>query len=242
MYETDKLASQYCEFHYGDQYFGVENFPKAIANLALEYVNDTNKALDIGCSVGRATFELAKKFDSVDGLDYSQNFIDIANKIKQKQYIKFISPTQGELHTHQTVKLDDLNLCGINEKIHFEQQDAMSMDEKFTNYDLVIAVNLIDRLHTPKLFLDDIKHRINKNGILLIASPYTWLEEFTPKENWLGGYRADGKDITTFDGLKNSLKDSFELVQEPMKQEFVIKETQHKYQHTISEVTIWRKI
>jgi len=241
MYETDTLASQYCEFHYGDSYFEVENFPKAIATLASKYTTNNNRALDIGCAVGRATFELAKNFDSVDGLDYSQNFIDIANRIKEKEYIKFMNITEGDLHSHKTVKLADLDLCPSNKNTNFHQQDAMNMDSSFTNYDLVIAVNLIDRLHTPTQFLEDIKSRINKDGILLIASPYTWLEEFTPKENWLGGYRKDGVDVGTLDGLKENLDDTFELLEEPQKVPFVIKETIHKYQHTLSEVTIWKK-
>ena len=34
-YETDALLSQYAEFHYGDEAFGVPNFPKALADIAI---------------------------------------------------------------------------------------------------------------------------------------------------------------------------------------------------------------
>jgi hypothetical protein len=27
-----------------------------------------------------------------------------------------------------------------------------------------------------------------KGGIIAISSPYTWREEFTPKDKWIGGY------------------------------------------------------
>ena len=30
-YESDKLLSEYAEFHYGDSYFGVPNFSQALA-------------------------------------------------------------------------------------------------------------------------------------------------------------------------------------------------------------------
>ncbi len=34
-YETDKLLSEYAEFHYGESYFDVPSFPKALAELAI---------------------------------------------------------------------------------------------------------------------------------------------------------------------------------------------------------------
>ena len=90
-------------------------------------------------------------------------------------------------------------------------------------------------------FLKEIGSRINKNGVLLIASPYTWLEEYTPKEKWLGGYKKDGEDITTLGRLEEVLSKEFTLITNPIELEFVIRETKHKFQHTISEVTLWRK-
>ena len=46
-------------------------------------------------------------------------------------------------------------------------------------------------------------------GLLVIASPYTWLEEFTRRENWIGGYRKDGEPYSTLDGLRDHLKMHF---------------------------------
>ena len=74
----------------------------------------------------------------------------------------------------------------------------------------------------------------------MILSPYTWLEEYTPKENWLGGYIKDNKEISTLQTLKESLKD-FELLH-TTDVPFVIKESKRKYQHTLSEMSIWKKI
>ena len=89
------------------------------------------------------------------------------------------------------------------------------------------------------MFLDDIPNRINKDGLLVLLSPYTWLEDYTPKENWLGGYMRDNKEVYTLDTLKEKLLD-FELL-ETIDVPFVIKETSRKYQHTISQMSIWKK-
>jgi 2-polyprenyl-3-methyl-5-hydroxy-6-metoxy-1,4-benzoquinol methylase len=40
------------------------------------------RVLDIGCAVGRSTIELAKVFESVVALDYSEKFINVAKKIQ----------------------------------------------------------------------------------------------------------------------------------------------------------------
>ena len=239
MYETDLIASQYCEFHYGDEYFSVKNFPKEIAKIALKYTTNKTKALDIGCSVGRASFELKKEFEKVDGLDFSNKFIQIANQMKKDKYLKYINILEGDCTVSKKVNLEYLNLDINTNDLNFYQADAMNMDKSFKDYDLVIAVNLIDRLTNPSIFLNDIEKRISENGILLIASPYTWMQEYTPKENWLGGYKKDDKIINTIDGLHKILDNKFELIDEE-KVEFVIRETKNKYQHTISNVSVWK--
>ncbi|CAN0601329.1 unnamed protein product, partial [Ectocarpus sp. 12 AP-2014] len=127
-------------------------------------------------------------------------------------------------------------------KVSFHQGDACNLKPQLSGYDLVLAANLIDRLYRPRRFLDSIHERINDGGLLVIASPYTWLEEHTPKEEWIGGFKKDGENYTTLDGLKDHLSSHFRLVSAPLKVPFVIRETQHKFQHTLSEVTIWERL
>lgn len=77
-------------------------------------------------------------------------------------------------------------------------------------------------------------------GQLIITSPYTWLEEYTPKENWLGGYSAEGQTIDTLDGLKSSLQGSFELVS-TQDLPFLIREHARKYQWSVAQASVWRR-
>ncbi|MCF7847685.1 MAG: 5-histidylcysteine sulfoxide synthase [Kiritimatiellales bacterium] len=241
LYETDALVAQYCEFHYGDSCFGVPNFPQAIARLALAAVKDGNKgrALDIGCSVGRAAFELAGVFQQVDALDFSARFIQVGARMQRAGRIRYERTEEGELVTFQERSLADMGLHGEYANINFMQQDATNMKPEFSGYDLVVAANLIDRLHSPERFLRDLPGRMNPGAVLLIASPYTWLEEFTKKEKWLGGFKRDGEPVSTLDGLHAELDACFALAGEPVKIPFVIRETARKHQHTLSEVTIW---
>ncbi len=243
VYETDALVAQYCEFHYGEDNFGVPNFPKAIARLALQAAQDGThgRALDIGCSVGRTAFELAGSFEHVDALDFSARFVQVGVQMQQAGRIRYEREEEGELVSFLERSLESLGLSGDCDHIHFMQQDAMNMKPEYAGYDLVVAANLIDRLSDPARFLREIPHRMNPGAVLLIASPYTWLEEFTAKENWLGGFKRDGEPVTTLDGLHALLDEKFQLTGPPEKVPFVIRETANKHQHTLSEVTLWKK-
>jgi hypothetical protein len=55
------------------------------------------------------------------------------------------------------------------------------------------------------------------------------------------GFKKDGESYTTFDGLKDILCNRFELVEGPQAVPFVIRETRRKHQHTLSEVTVWKR-
>jgi 5-histidylcysteine sulfoxide synthase/putative 4-mercaptohistidine N1-methyltranferase len=243
VYETDELISQYCEFHYGDEVFEVPNFAKAIAQIALEATNGSPReyALDIGCSVGRSAFELATQYKAVDALDFSARFIQVGTQMQRSGRIRYERKEQGDLTTFHERALNDMGLNQPMDHINFMQQDACNMKSRFTGYNLVLAANLIDRLNDPSKFLHDIAPRILAGGHLVIASPYTWLEEFTPKEKWLGGFKQDGEPVSTLDGLHRYLDTHFTLTAAPIKLPFVIRETMHKYQHSLSEVTIWKK-
>ncbi|GAB1258419.1 5-histidylcysteine sulfoxide synthase [Aurantivibrio plasticivorans] len=242
-YETDEQVSQYLEFHYGANYFGVENFPKACAEICLSHMKGqpTRRALDIGCAVGRSSFELAREFDHVDGLDFSARFISQAVELQTSGVKRYTIREQGDLFEYKEVRLTDLNLQSVANKCVFMQGDACNLHEKYDNYDLVFAGNLLDRLYSPQKFLRLITERINQGGLLVLTSPYTWLADFTEPENWLGGFKRDGENYTTLDGLHDALDKTFEMLADPQDVPFVIRETARKYQHTLAELTVWRK-
>ena len=241
IYESDELVSQYCEFQYGDEYFGVKNFSKECAKIGIEFSKNKTKALDLGCATARASFELAKEFDEVEGIDFSARFIQVGVQLKQKAYISFSSKIEGDLVENKKITLNELGYENIAHKVSFWQGDACNLKPNFNSYDLIMATNLIDRLYNPKLFLETIHKRLNSDGILMITSPYSWQESSTQKEMWLGGFvDKNGNEIKTLNTLKKILSENFELIH--LKDiEFVIKESARKFQHTIAQCSIWKK-
>ena len=55
------------------------------------------------------------------------------------------------------------------------------------------------------------------------------------------GVRENGGGLTTLQALQRLLAADFELVGEPQDKPFVIRETARKFQHTLAQVTVWRK-
>jgi putative 4-mercaptohistidine N1-methyltranferase len=200
------------------------------------------QALDLGCATGRATFELARNFEHVTGIDFSARFISMGTQLAHEGVLRYTLTDEGELVLYRERRLADLGLDGVRDKVEFWQGDACNLKPHFTGYDLILAANLIDRLYSPKKFLATVHERLNLGGILLIASPYTWLAEHTPREEWLGGFKQAGENFTTLDGLKAILGPHFRLIQEPLEVPFVIRETRRKFQHTLSEVSLWERI
>jgi 5-histidylcysteine sulfoxide synthase/putative 4-mercaptohistidine N1-methyltranferase len=242
LYETDQAVAQYLDFHYGPGSLGVPNFPRTCVEAVLRHVpaDRRGRCLDIGCSVGRSAFELARCFAHVDAIDFSARFIQAGVRLQEAGELLYEVPTEGELTEPRSVSLGELGLAGCGPRVLFMQGDACNLKPLLTGYDLVFAGNLIDRLYDPALFLGEIPARILPGGLLVLASPYTWLEEHTPREKWIGGRREHGEPLTTLAGLRRMLEPGFSLLH---RQDipFVIRETARKHQHTISEMTVWRR-
>ena len=270
LYETDQLVTQYLEFHYFDAasggfdaasggfdaasggiteappprtVLGVANFPRACVDATMPHVpaDRRDRCLDLGCSVGRSAFEFARFFGHVDAVDFSARFIHAGVRLQQGDEVLYEIPTEGELTAARGIALDRLGLADVAGRVAFMQGDACNLKGLYADYDLVFAGNLIDRLYDPRLFLDAIATRIRPGGLLVLTSPYTWLEEYTQKAKWLGGRREHGEPLFTFDGLTRALAGAFDLVHR-QDLPFVIRETARKHQHSIAEMTVWRRM
>jgi hypothetical protein len=115
------------------------------------------------------------------------------------------------------------------------------LDPELKGFGVVLAANLLCRLPKPILFLNRLKDLVVKGGFVVMPSPYTWLEEFTPKSEWIGGYYdSKGNAVRTADRLKEILSPDFILVKDK-DMPFFIRETARKNQLTFSHLTVWKR-
>lgn len=233
--------AEYLAFHYHEPALllpkgvtpqkGVRNFPYSCAHLLLSKAKGSpSRALDLGCAVGRSTFELARKIPEVIGIDYSRSFIRAARQLQRKGEIRFRLLEEGKKTKPCFARVSS----PIDRKrVSFQAGDALRIPKKLGTFELVLAANLIDRLSDPQQFLKKVLPKlIRPGGILLLTSPYTWSTDFTPKTKWLHD---------SFPTIQRSLRPHFRLIHR-QNLPFLLREHRRKFQYTFADATLWRRL
>ena len=248
VYESDKLLAEYLLFHYGTDAevlpydFGPREALGYPARCVREFFNTVRlpanaRALDLGCAVGRSTFELARHFSEVIGIDFSQRFIGAAEVLQRSGSLEYLRTEEGTLATRCVATVPEKIDRG---RVRFETGDAMDLRDGLGCFDAVLLANLIDRLAEPARCLARLPALVAPGGQLVIASPYTWLEEFTPRARWVGGFERDGQAVTTGEGLHAALDPHFTFIT-AKDLPFLIREHARKFQWSVAEATLWRR-
>ena len=231
IYESDKLLAEYLLFHYAsaEEILPYEFGPRSAldfpARCVSECVTTSGRALDLGCAVGRSSFELARTCAEVIGIDFSRRFIDAAIALKTGD-LPYRRVDEGDATTALTARVP----AGIDRsRVSFETGDAMNLRDDLGAFDVVLMANLIDRLREPQGSLTRLPSLVKPGGQLVITSPYTWLEDFTPRANWL---------CPTLDVLRSALDSTFDLIS-THDMPFLIREHARKFQWSVAQATIW---
>jgi len=243
-YESDELIRSYLLFHYGleaDVWSHVSG-PSGAVGFAQRIVTDlldqssidsgSATALDVGCAVGGTCFALAPYCSSVHGIDFSQGFISAARELAAQGRVETVKRVEGDLFDPFVAELP---ASTPKERVTFAVGDAMNLDQDLSNFDVVVAANLICRLTKPRQFLDRVPSLVKVGGQLLLTTPFTWLEDYTPKESWLSS--PDG----SFGALEEILKPYFALEQK-VDIPFVLREHARKFQYTVALGSRWRRV
>lgn len=252
-YETESVLNEYMTLHFGEgstqmpHHFGpaeAVRFPQRCAELVTDWAEKLglpmNRALDVGCAVGGATFTLAEKFQEVIGVDLSEQFIRTARELQEKSQLAYKVKVEGDIYEDHVARVSR----EAAQRSTFRQADACSLPPEYLNFDAVLLANLLCRLPSPGACLGRMagsRGIVAPGGLLVIVSPYTWMDRFTPKEVWPGGFVGeDGKACLSEDGLKQMLSEDFELL-EQRDVPLVIREHRRKYQYIVSQALVWRR-
>ena len=60
---------------------------------------------------------------------------------------------------------------------------AEKLSFKSEEFDVIICLNVIDRVTHPRRLLNSISRVLKKDGIALVATPYDWGDDYTPVKN-----------------------------------------------------------
>lgn len=251
-YETDALLDQYMLFHWGSRaeqrdedisstvgHPDTRMFMETMAELVGDFATSYGSALDLGCATGRASFELARRFERVLGLDYSEAFIDAASVMQRQGSLAYSRLESGR---HTTPMMARVPAAIDRSRVDFIQGDAsrlaaagISEDERF---DAVLMSNLLCRLPDPAACLRQFTGPdalLREGGILVLSSPNTWMEQYTPTDAFV-----DGVNSAAALARLGALLPGYELVHQ-QDLPFMIREHRRKYEYIVAQVSVWRK-
>ena len=119
--------------------------------LGKKSLNLNGIGLDIGCSIGSSTFELAKRLPFVFGVDLSFSFILKARKLMRDK---------------------------MRKNVEFVVSDAINLPFESSYFRSIIALNVVDRVDPNKLMVS-INRCIKNNGKLILIDPYHFVKDNT---------------------------------------------------------------
>lgn len=246
LYESPKLLGEYLLLHYGGAaemrheaspvHRDISDIPFPVR--CVRQLLDTGllpagaMALELGCAVGAASFELARSCTRVEGSDYAPSFINAAERLKENGRMEGIRMVEGERAVPFTASVP----AGIDRaRVSFSVQDATALPPGIGPYDVVLAANLLCRLADPQALIARLPDLVKPGGQLLLTTPFTWLEEFTPRDRWIGGGTtgpSSEEELTRRLSADFTLHRRFDLP-------FLIREHERKYQLGIALGTCW---
>lgn len=236
-YEDPQLLQEYLLFHYGAPH-EVLPWPEGPADAlgfpvrtVLENVpaGARRRALDLGCAVGRSTFELSRFCREVVGVDLSAAFITAAERLRTRGELAYTVPEEGRLSRGLLARCPE---GSRPERIRFLQADVTEVPLGGT-FDLVHAANLLCRLADPLRLLRRLPGWVETGGLLVLTTPCTWREEFTPPDQWPPG--------GTLEWLRDALQAAFSL-EAVRDQPFLIREHRRKFQWSVAQASVWRRL
>ena len=140
---------------------------------------------DFGCSVGRTTFEMAKRSNGLTlGLDMNLGFLRMASKILRTGKVTYPFRRSGIVYEEHSFAVD----WEESSKVDFWACDLHQLPFAQETFAAVHSLNTIDSVISPLALLQSISNTLNAGGQALLASPYDWTSNVTPIEGWLGGH------------------------------------------------------
>lgn len=163
--------------HYESQY------PSVIALLDVTPANGA--CIDLGCSVGRTTFELAARSNQLTiGVDLNFAMLRVASRALREGRVRYARRRVGLAYDQSEIALD----LPARELVDFWCCDAVALPFHDATFATASMLNVIDCVAAPHDALTECARVLRSGGNVAIATPYDWAPTATPVEQWLGGH------------------------------------------------------
>jgi SAM-dependent methyltransferase/uncharacterized protein YbaR (Trm112 family) len=186
--------STYTYDHYGDldstEGEDGPTLPGSVLNLLTEGLAGLDNrvdgpAIDLGCAVGRTSFELAKTVDNlIVGIDLNFAMLRAAASILHHGRVAYPRRRVGIVFD----KREFPTAFEGSSKVDFWACDATLLPFADETFALAASLNVIDCVQSPYDHLKELGRVLRDNGGAVLCAPYDWNVNATPAETWLGGH------------------------------------------------------
>jgi SAM-dependent methyltransferase/uncharacterized protein YbaR (Trm112 family) len=190
---TRQHLSSYTWDHYGDQdpaELAAAVSPGSMRRTlesGLEFVHaiPPGPLIDIGCSVGRGTFELAARFDRmVLGIDLHYAMLRLAGTVLREGRVRYARRRTGLVYDRREFPANQTHAKNVD----FWACDAAALPFMPGSFAMATAMNVLDCIHAPHALLTSLGQVLKPGGSAVLCCPYDWAAGATPVEAWLGGH------------------------------------------------------
>lgn len=136
--------------------------------------------LDVGCSTGRFTFELARKSKLAVGMDLKFSLVAAAARIQREEKVVYRRKRYGGQFDTVHSNYDP------TDNVFFLVGDALNPPFRASTFDFVAALNVLDNVSIPLVLIGQMNGLLDTGGRMLIGCPYEWLSTITEPMEWLG--------------------------------------------------------
>lgn len=190
---TREHLSMYAWDHYGDLDPAEDEATPGpgsvveVLNKGLELTGRApeSPAIDIGCSVGRTSFELAARGEGlVLGVDLHFAMLRLAARVLRYGRVAYPRKRVGIVYDRREFPAD---LAG-RERVDFWACDATALPLAAGTFATAVSLNVLDCVPSPREFLASLATVLKPGGTAVFTTPYDWSPAATPLEAWLGGH------------------------------------------------------
>ncbi len=145
--------------------------------------------LDVGCGVGRSTFEIAEETQTtVLGIDLHVPMMRMASHVLRHGQVRYSLRRHGVVYDRIDFPVSFPNANHVD----FWICDATILPLQDRSVSSINALNILDCISSPAEFLWELNRLARTGGRVLISSPYDWSAAATPIEHWIGGHSQRG--------------------------------------------------
>ena len=240
-YNSKGMLSAYLWSHFCDL-FKDSAASDAYRKWASLFKETNGPALDIGCAVGRLSFELSRTHSQVIGIDSSLSFIEKARELLQQRKLCFNLIVEGHITQKRSYAFSDK---WDTDRVDFIVADALALPFPTCLFPTVSSINILEKVPKPSQHLTEINRVLTReNARFVFSDPFSWDETVSDPELWLGGklsgqYSGRGIDcmhriISGEDGIFSPPM----VIAEKGEVSWKIRKTEHLWEHITSQYLV----